>query len=283
VFLFYLNRGERDFCSDPIRPHAREAWAFHFTIAGKARMVVKGADGLREIPLVGPMLTITGPKCVHGYQGEPGEHCKVVIFHFNEVDYAIRAVINSGDYRNIRFPESDIPRIDALYERSLEGSKDYGVSLSPRNKTLISSVIHGIIGLELALFFLRRLPQDELGPTPNYGEAKVAEALAWYEANLSQGRNIQDAARAVHISATHLRRLFHKVRGISPQQALTELQIERAKWLLRDLSVPIENIAESVGFGSASAFSRAFKAQIGVSPQNYRKSLKTASAGRRMA
>jgi transcriptional regulator GlxA family with amidase domain len=107
----------------------------------------------------------------------------------------------------------------------------------------------------------------------DFGKSKVIEALAWYNANLAFGPNIEEVAHAVHLSSTHLRRLFHKVWGTSPQAAFTHAQFERAKELMLDQVISLERIAEYSGFGSASAFSRAFKVEFGVSPKSYRSKL----------
>ena len=40
--------------------------------------------------------------------------------------------------------------------------------------------------------------------------------------------------------------------------------------LMRDPEMTLERISEDAGFGSASAFSRAFKSEFGVSPKDFR-------------
>jgi AraC family transcriptional regulator len=270
MFLLYRNRGERHFGRDPIAPHPRKVWAFQFTLSGEASLFVREGNRTREERLVAPVLTVAGPECVHGYGGRDEDTCEIIVFHFDEADFSIRSVIGPDGHRSVKLTPRDIPTVRQLYDRCSEGSKSYGVILPPANKTLVTAVINGIVALELALFFLRHIPRTELGPSPDFGESKVAEATAWYEANLAGGPNIEDVAEAIHISPTHLRRLFHKVRGISPQAALTRIQFERAKWLMRDLAMPLERVAENSGFGSASAFSRAFKSEFGMSPKDYR-------------
>jgi AraC family transcriptional regulator len=136
-----------------------------------------------------------------------------------------------------------------------------------------SLTVYHIVSLELALFFGGLIPRSDLAARTDFGENKVREALAWYQANMMLGPNIETVADAVHVSSTHLRRLFHQVRNMSPQVAFTQLQFERAKELMLDKAALLERIAESSGFGSASSFSRAFKNAFGSSPQVYRSKL----------
>lgn len=179
-------------------------------------------------------------------------------------------------YRKVRFQKEEIPFLQALYTRCTEARRAIGTTPIDEVKRFgfFQPLVYNIVSSELNLFILKHLPKSELGPTPNFGESKVKEAAAWYEANLSRNPNMSDVAHAVHLSSTHLRRLFHKIRGVSPQVAFTDIQFKRVKWLMRDSAITFEHIAEIAGFGSASAFSRAFSKEFGMSPKEYRKTLK---------
>ena len=216
--------------------------------------------------MVGPIVSVSGPDSVHGWTARPKDTCSVLIFHFDDADYSLRHVIDRTGYRCVRFPAREIPRIRALFDRCI---------LAQRSHDFFSPTIYHIVSLELTLFFLSLLPRTELASGKDYGENKVIEALAWYRVNLTLGPNIEEVAQAVHLSSTHLRRLFHKAQGTSPQEAFTHVQFERAKELMLDQGFSLERIAENAGFGSASAFSRAFKAEFGVSPKAYRSQLQS--------
>ncbi len=235
-------------------------------------MLIREDATLRERRLHGPVFTVAGPGCVHGWGGRKADVCHVMAFHFDEADYTLRSVIGKTGYRCFRMAPGDLSAFQVLYERCNEVRKSPGFD-SPearRRAGVFAPLIYGIVACELTLYAVRHMPRAEFGPTPDFGTNKVAEAIAWYEANLSTGPNIQDVAHAVHLSPTHLRRLFHKVRGMSPQMAFTQVQFDRTKWLLRSLAMPLERVAESAGFSSASAFSRSFKKEFGVSPKVYR-------------
>ncbi|HSI84361.1 MAG: helix-turn-helix domain-containing protein [Candidatus Methylacidiphilales bacterium] len=274
MFLVYRNEGERRYGLEPIAPHPRWVWEYQFIVSGEHSVIVV-ENVTKEFRVRGPMVCISGPQCVHGWNGRPEDVCQAIIFHFDEVDFSIRSIVGNYGFRLLPISEEDVPLLYALYERCAEARRAIGTSPPEAKKRagFFEPLIYSIVAAELTLLFLRHIPKAELGPAPNFGEGKVAEALAWYEANLTRSPTIDDVAHAVHISATHLRRLFHKIRGISPQEAFTEVQLKRVKWLMRDSAITLERIAESTGFGSASAFSRAFSKEFGVPPNTYRKTM----------
>ena len=56
----------------------------------------------------------------------------------------------------------------------------------------------------------------------------------------------------------------------APKQYLTELKLKKACGLLRSTQLPVNVVAESLGFEDALAFSRVLKKAYGVSPTGYR-------------
>ena len=66
-------------------------------------------------------------------------------------------------------------------------------------------------------------------------------------------------------------RTFEKIVGCTPIEYRNQIRIERAKTLLEDTSLPIQEIAATVGYSSATYFCDAFKKAVGVSPMKFRK------------
>lgn len=275
MFLIYRNRGERRYGVNPLSPHPRNAWEFQICTSGKCTLLVRENSSTSEKRITGPMLVISGPDCVHGWGGSVSDRCDVLVFQFDEMEHTLSSIIGEAGHRLLALTDSDLAALQALYDRCAEARESVGFAsvASRRIPGQIASVLYRIVGYEIALLCVKRLPAEELFLAPTFGEHKIVQAIAWYKAHLAQAPTIQEVAEAVHISPVHLRRLFHRVRGISPQEALSQVQFERATWLMRDLALPFERIAESCGFGSASAFSTAFKSRFAVSPSSYRDSL----------
>jgi AraC-like DNA-binding protein len=82
---------------------------------------------------------------------------------------------------------------------------------------------------------------------------------------------IQDIARTLGISPSHLRARFRASCGLSIGRHLRRMRLERACGLLRLGQQRVSEIAELCGFTSIYSFSRAFRLAYGVSPMAYRR------------
>ena len=88
--------------------------------------------------------------------------------------------------------------------------------------------------------------------------------------HLGEDVDLAQMADAAFLHPHYLSSLFTKMEGISPIGYLTRLRVERAKHLLRDPGLSITDIAEAVGYGSSSHFSKIFKKWTGKTPNKYR-------------
>jgi AraC-like DNA-binding protein len=70
--------------------------------------------------------------------------------------------------------------------------------------------------------------------------------------------------------ADHGARLFRKKFGVSPYEYHSEIKLQRAKQLLTNTELRINEISEKLYFGSVQHFSRKFKLKTGYSPTDYR-------------
>lgn len=97
-------------------------------------------------------------------------------------------------------------------------------------------------------------------------------ALAYLLQNYAEALSRADVARAVGVTENYLTQIFRQEIGITPWEFLTRLRIQRSGDLLRATENSITSIAADVGFDDPAYFSRVFRKQMGVSPQEYRRS-----------
>lgn len=83
--------------------------------------------------------------------------------------------------------------------------------------------------------------------------------------------NLNGVAERLHVSPSSLTRNMQKELGMSFGETVTGLRIEKACYLLAHTNQKMYEIAENCGYGSQHYFSRVFRKQRGVSPQEYRK------------
>jgi len=77
-------------------------------------------------------------------------------------------------------------------------------------------------------------------------------------------------ARQVGLSEGHLRRQFRAAYRKTPRRYLTGVRMQRALELLRTTSRGIEQVAQSVGFLSATTFGKIFKRTYRMTPIEFR-------------
>ncbi len=98
--------------------------------------------------------------------------------------------------------------------------------------------------------------------------ARFAEAV---EANLHTGQGVADYAEALGVTATHLSRVCRESCGRTASDILAERTMVEARRLLAETGLPVKQVAEMLGFGSAAYFTRAFQTRIGQTPTQFRR------------
>lgn len=92
--------------------------------------------------------------------------------------------------------------------------------------------------------------------------------------NLGEKITLSKLSKALHCSTVTLTEGFRREYGMTIMEYVGQERIHLAKELLRDGDYSIREIAEQCGFPDAEYFSRFFRAQVGVSPSEWRKSAK---------
>ena len=73
------------------------------------------------------------------------------------------------------------------------------------------------------------------------------------------------------LNGKYLSKLFKEEFGMKFIDYVIGLRMEHAKSLLSDTDMPVQEIAEKLGYTSAIAFARTFRRAVGSSPSDYRK------------
>jgi AraC-like DNA-binding protein len=103
--------------------------------------------------------------------------------------------------------------------------------------------------------------------------AKIDEAVAIIVADANGEVSVSSLAYRAGMSEVYFRKLFKKVTGISPAKFITDHKVGRAKELLLEDYLTLEEIAERCGFSTLSYFCRVFKASTGMTPGVFRDTL----------
>lgn len=90
-------------------------------------------------------------------------------------------------------------------------------------------------------------------------------------AHLDRHISIEELAHEVKYSPSNLRLCFRKFTGTSLGRYLRNCRLNQATALLRNSGLNIKEIAERCGYASIASFSRTYKREAGVSPQEIRR------------
>ncbi len=101
---------------------------------------------------------------------------------------------------------------------------------------------------------------------------RMLRVLVFIQQQLDETLSLEDLARRACFSPYHFHRIFRGMLGESVKSHVRRLRMERAAMRLKLGSMGVTQIAFDAGYETHEAFTRAFKAQFGVSPSKFRSS-----------
>jgi two-component system response regulator YesN len=116
---------------------------------------------------------------------------------------------------------------------------------------------------------LSEIPREEIP-----GADIIQQVLKYIEANYNQEIGIGLIAERLNITPNYLSTLFHKRTGTNFMSYLKQVRLLKAKQLLANPNLQIQQVAERVGYFSPRHFARLFAEQFGCLPSEYREQLK---------
>ncbi|MDB6102206.1 MAG: helix-turn-helix transcriptional regulator [Gammaproteobacteria bacterium] len=123
----------------------------------------------------------------------------------------------------------------------------------------------------LLLQLLRNSPAEpEVASVPSL-ETRIAAVRSRLDGNLAGDLSVKALAAEVGLSRAHFARAFRQVVGDSPHRYVMRRRIERAKQLLTESHLALNEIAQEAGFCSQSHLTQIFRTHLGLTPQRYRR------------
>lgn len=182
---------------------------------------------------------------VREYTGNPLLDLKIGCTTFIAV--CIRAAIEGGLSPSVAYPLGD------RYIRKIYQSNNQEHISELRN-----SMYHDLIAHVHALRV-----------NPSFSKA-VQSCCDYIQLHSTEPLNIDVLANRLGYAKYYLSSLFKKETGCSVGDYIKIARIERAKVLLNNTDLNVENIWEEVGFSSRSVFGKAFRSVVGMTPREFR-------------
>lgn len=142
----------------------------------------------------------------------------------------------------------------------------FGAQRTPEARSLLARLLLSVLP--------RMVGAD---PLATHATSAPAGAPAWLgqllldlDHLIDQGTDPAQLAQRARVSPEHLARCVRRHLGMTPTALLNRRRLDRAALLLSHTDRPVLGIALDLGFGSASAFSRAFRQHHRSSPRAWR-------------
>ena len=175
-----------------------------------------------------------------------------------------------------QFSDADVQR-NLLYVKdkvwtSAGVSTGMDLALSLVEQDVNAKLAHDVAKF-LVLYMRRAGFEDQISP-PLKSQALETRALIETQSHISAHPelelDIETLAKRVGMSPRNFARAFKKESGQTPGAFVREVRLERARSLLVKSDLSIDDIAARVGIKVRHSFTRMFKQEFGLSPQQYR-------------
>lgn len=143
-----------------------------------------------------------------------------------------------------------------------QGDVFWGVGI---DEDIISASIHALC------VCVNKLP--DIKKNDNLRDERLVSMINFMQANY-QTVTLEDMAEQFHLSVPYLSKFIHEKSGKTFGEQVTNIRMKKARTLLKNGNMTVENIAAAVGYPSVEHFSRTFKKLYDKTPVEYRNSEK---------
>jgi AraC family transcriptional activator of pobA len=218
------------------------------TLDGKSHALGKGS--LVNVP----------PEHVHSFRFEKGTHGWVTTLADELMD---QLLVGVGTLRS-ELNQACVLRADPLVIQTVH---QIWLEFSAQEKAR-ALVLRGFSGVLLG--WIARQLQAETSDAKLNESALVQKFKALIEQNYTAHWTVNQYAKALSISPTHLSRLTRSANGISALRMIEARLMREARRNLAYTNLSISTIAYALGFSDPAYFSRVFTRDAGVSPKVFR-------------
>jgi transcriptional regulator GlxA family with amidase domain len=102
-------------------------------------------------------------------------------------------------------------------------------------------------------------------------DALIAHCQEWAAMHYAEPSPVAAMVKLSGLPERSFIRRFAKATGLSPLDYVHSLRLEEAKQMLETEDLPVEAIANEVGYQDTSFFGRLFRRQVGLTPAQYRR------------
>jgi len=112
--------------------------------------------------------------------------------------------------------------------------------------------------------------QQSLRPSEYLTSHQVSQVTSYIEENLESELSLAKLAQVANMNLYRFARAFKQTIGVPPHQYVLKQRVERAKFLLTNTNLSLQEISHQLGFSNQSHFTTVFRREVGVTPKTFR-------------
>ncbi len=256
--LRYFAFSVRDFRQLPDRSDFRLNWEFWIALRGEIHPVFHDEPRRR---VAAANFWVMPPHLRVHWESKSGEVERAVM-HFAYVPEPLEQIVRWRGYFSRVLSEDELGEARATVT---------AIAAAARRRDRLSPLVFQRGMLDLTLLGLRHESSNMLSTLETQVADRVEHAVAWYREHLHEAPKLERVAAELHVSVSHLRRLFHAYFQKSPKLVFDRLRLEVASSLLASSTATLQDVAGRTGFRSATDFCRVFKKRFGHPPDEWRR------------
>jgi AraC family transcriptional regulator len=118
------------------------------------------------------------------------------------------------------------------------------------------------------------LIRSPIGSVHGLDGGRLRRVLGYIEEHLAEDITVADLANVACLSIFHFTRAFAATTGVPPHRYVSRRRLETAKAMIATGRASLSEIALECRFSSQSSFTRAFQRAMGMTPAEYRRTLR---------
>lgn len=210
----------------------------------------------------GNSVVLWKPGMAHLYGNSTTEwHNSWLRFNGSELHHMI---VESGVPFDTPINLNDGLMVDTYLTRLYSEFSEYGKP----NQTMLRNILSSLL-IEIGRGY--ELAQENAAFD---SKSRVETIRRHIDCHFTEALSLDKLATAAGYTPQYLCRRFKEEHGEAPMRYLRKLRLTQAKHLLEEENRRIGEVADACGFSDAFQFSKAFKKEFGLSPNNFRKRLR---------